>query len=286
MSRVYLYAFEILMLGLLYFCLDHAFRKRSWVGIWQLMAGVFFGLILEYGTIQQLSAYEYGDFFLKIGPLPISIGIGWGVIIYSARMISDASNLPLWARPVLDALLALNIDLAMDAIAIRLGMWNWGRGLSFEYFGVPYANFWAWFWVVFSFSLSLRVLERLPGWAGDWMAPIGAILLGMIGVLSTNALIAYVLLPAGWYGISIAAVLLGALSLILILQPQLINHEINTIAFGVPFTFHIYFLVAGLLSGVIFTPVYLLAISFLMMAISVYIHRKIWLGLIRRKSLA
>ena len=171
MSRFYLSAFEFIMLGLLFFCLHHAFRKGRWAGVWQLIAGVFFGLILEYGTIQQLSTYEYGDFLLKIGPLPISIGIGWGVIIYTARMVSDASNLPLWARPVLDGLLALNIDLAMDAIAIRLGMWDWGRGLSFEYFGVPYANFWAWFWVVFSFSLSLRMLEHLPGLLGRWLAP-------------------------------------------------------------------------------------------------------------------
>ena len=31
----------------------------------------------------------------------------------------------------------------MDALAIRLGFWDWGGGLEVGYFGVPYANFWA-----------------------------------------------------------------------------------------------------------------------------------------------
>jgi len=284
MSRLYLFAFEFIMLGLLYFCLRQTFRKNEWAGVWQLMTGVIFGLILEYGTIQQLSAYEYGDFLLKIGPLPISIGIGWGVIIYSARLVSDASNLPFWARPILDALLALNIDLAMDAIAIRLGMWDWGRGFSFEYFGVPYANFWAWFWVVFSFSLSMRLLERLPGWMGRWMAPFGAILLGTAGVLGTNALIAYVLLPAGWYEVSIAVVLLGASGVVLFLRPRFHDQEISPLAFWVPLTFHLYFLLAGMLSGVIFAPAFLLAVSILMLVISVFIHRIIRFEPVRKES--
>jgi hypothetical protein len=277
MSRFYLIAFELVMLVLLYFCLRHAWKNNCWAGVWQLTAGVVFGLILEYGTILQLDAYEYGDFLLKIGALPISIGIGWGMIIYSTQLVSDASNLPLWARPVLDGLLALNIDLAMDAIAIRLGMWDWGRGLNYEYFGVPYANFWAWFWVVFSFSLSLRILERLPGWIGCWLAPFGAIVLGTVGVLGTNALIAFVLLPAGLYGISIAVVLLGALILIIALRPLFQHREIHSLAFWVPLAFHVYFLIAGLISGVIFQPVVLLVVSFLMLAISLYFHRKIWL---------
>ncbi|MFH1446977.1 MAG: carotenoid biosynthesis protein, partial [Chloroflexota bacterium] len=116
-----------------------------------------------------------------------------GIIAYGVKLFSDASNLPDWARPVLDGLLALNIDLAMDAVAIRLGMWDWGQGFKTQYFGVPYANFWAWFWVVASFSAGIRwLIPRVKG-IGRWLSPFGALLIGTLSVLGTNALIVYVI---------------------------------------------------------------------------------------------
>jgi hypothetical protein len=272
--RAYLILFEIILLALLFFCLRHAYQDRGWPAVWAIFAGVIFGWLLEWVTILQLEAYEYGDFMLKVGPLPLSIGIGWGVIIYSARLFSDASNLPLWARPLLDALLALNIDLAMDAIAIRIGMWDWGRGLAYQYFGVPYANFWAWFWVVFSFSMAIRFLEGLPGWFGRWFAPLGAITLATLCVLGTNALIVYVLHPIGLYEVSNAVVLLGALAMIAALRPKFHQRPMHWVAYGVPFTFHICFLVAGLMTGVILQPPILLLVSGFMFLISFTLHYK------------
>ena len=84
-------------------------------------------MLLEWATIQQLSAYEYGHFLVMLGPVPVVVGVAWGTIIYGVRSFSDKTNLPEWARPVLDALMALNIDLSLDATAIRLGMWDWER---------------------------------------------------------------------------------------------------------------------------------------------------------------
>ncbi len=276
MQRYYLIAFEIVMLILLYFCLKYAWRHGGWPAIWVLFAGVIFGWLLEWATIMQLSAYEYGNFILKIGPLPLCIGIGWGVIIYSAMLFSDASSLPEWARPLLDALLALNIDLAMDAIAIRVGMWDWGQGLNFNYFGVPYANFWAWFWVVFSFSAALRLLRHLPSWAGRWLAPMGAITLSTLVVLGTNALIVYVLWPAGLSETSNAFVLLSALAMVMALQPKFNQRPMEPLVFWVPFAFHITFLIMGLHSGVILQPPILLIVSLMMLAMALYLHRGVF----------
>lgn len=55
------------------------------------------------------------------GLVPLCIGISWGVVIYTAMATSDRFGLPWYLRPIMDALLALTIDLGMDAIAIRLG---------------------------------------------------------------------------------------------------------------------------------------------------------------------
>ena len=111
--------------------------------------------------------------------VPLGIGVAWGCILYSVMEFSDASSLPYWARPVLDALLALNIDLSLDAVAIRFGFWDWGQGLKFQYFGVPYANFWGWFWVIFFFSLGYRLLARRKDWIGIWGSSLLGLLIGL-----------------------------------------------------------------------------------------------------------
>ncbi len=268
----YFLLFELLMYGLLALSLYDA-RKQGWRVVWQVLAGVAFGVLLEWATIQQLHAYQYGQFLIMIaGEAPLAIGVGWSVIIYAARCYADATSLPRWAKPLLAALLALNIDLAMDAIAIRLGMWDWGQGLDFQYFGVPWANFWAWFWVVTFFSAGLWWLADGKSAVSRWLGPVGAILLGVAGVLATNYFIVYVA-PRRWYEAVIALVLLGALGWVLRLRPRVITHPLPSISKWTPFTFHAFFLAAGVASGVIFHPPALLAVSLLMFGIAWLLHR-------------
>ncbi len=284
--NLYFIAFEIIVFSLAIFAAIHAWRRAPSI-LWQLIAGMLFGVLLEWATIQQLEAYEYGRFLIMIGDIPIVIGVSWGLIIYSARLFSDATTLPAWARPIMDALLALNIDLAMDAVAIRLGMWDWGQGLQFEYFGVPWANFWAWFWVIFSFSTAIRLFTRPQNWVGRWLAPFLAIIVGTLGVLGTNALIVFVLVPAGWYVPSVGIVLGGALLLLLMLRPKLRvtastsptgnsrtrGQAVSNLTFIIPAAFHLYFLLAGLISGVIFEPPFLLFVSLAMAIIALLLHK-------------
>ncbi len=268
--QLYFYPFELLAVVIFGLCLRHAW-KAGGPAVLQLCAGVAFGLLLEIATIRQLHAYSYGPFALMVFDVPLSVGLTWGCMIYSVRLYSDSTNLPEWARPFLDALLVLSIDLSLDAVAIRLGMWDWGRGLQSQYFGVPYANFWAWFWVVFSFSAGMRGFSRLPGWAGRWLAPLGALGVGLAGVLFTNMLIAF-WIPAAFYEITIAVVLLGALVLVLALRPRLLRRP-HRLARLVPLLLHIFYLAAGLISGVLFQPPFLLMVSLLMFAITVFVHR-------------
>jgi hypothetical protein len=278
MPDPYFLVFEGLQYALLVLCLRHAARQGP-ARVWQLLVGVLYGLLLEWATIQQLHAYSYGRFLLMLGEVPVPIGVGWGVIVYSVRLFSDATTLPEWARPVLDGLLALNMDLALDALAIRLGMWDWGLGLQAQYFGVPYANFWAWFWVVFAFSAGLRALARPATFAGRWLGPLGALALGVLDVIAMNALITSVA-PA-WYLPTIALTLGLALALVLSLRPRFTRPPADPAAFWVPFVVHVYCLAAGLLSGVLLRPPILLLVSALMLALALLFHRQTplaWLG--------
>jgi len=270
MPSFYLISMEIIVSVLFILCLRHAWRSGP-EAVLRLAAGTLFGVLLELATIWQLKAYSYGTFLLMLSDVPLAIGFGWGTIIYSAKLFSDATNLPEWVRPVLDGLLALNIDLAMDAVAIRLGMWDWGMGLRSQYFGVPYANFWAWFWVVVSFSAGVRWLTSMAVGFWRWLAPLGALLIGLVSVLATNALIVYIV-PRQFYELTIALTLGAAIALVLGHRPKLAGHPAAPPVFWVPFGFHTYFLGAGLLSGTILDPPLLLAVSLSMFFISLYLH--------------
>ena len=270
MPNPYFIIFELIIYIQLALCLRHA-SKQGTANLLRLLAGTLFGVTLELATIRQLQAYEYGQFLIMVLDVPLCIGVAWGCILYSVMEFSDASSLPYWSRPVLDGLLALNIDLALDAIAIRLGFWDWGQGLNFQYFGVPYANFWAWFWVIFFFSFGYRLLARRQDWIGIWLSPCLALLIGLAGVLGTNALITFVI-PWTYTGWTVALLLMTALIFIGTSRPRFYLSSAPSLVFWVPFLTHSYTLVAGLTSGVILMPPALLLVSVVMIAVAFCLH--------------
>ena len=157
------------MLVLFVVCLVHA-AKRGRSSLAYVLGGFAFGLMLEY--IEVLSgSYNYGRFYLMLGraplAIPICIGAGWAIIMYTARLFSDALRLPLLSAAALDTLLALNIDLSMDVVAYRMHMWHWswvGTGLNpmtAEWFGIPYGNFVGWATVIFCYSAFSRTYEKV-----------------------------------------------------------------------------------------------------------------------------
>jgi hypothetical protein len=161
--------FECSMYLLFLWCFVHAVQKWR-QGISFLLGGLAFGLILEY--IEVIShSYTYGHFIIMIGSapmdIPLCIGAGWGIIMYTGRLFADRIGLSLWASAALITLLALNIDMSMDTVAYRLHMWNWnwtGTGLNpltAQWFGIPYGNFIGWQTVVFCYTLFSGLFERV-----------------------------------------------------------------------------------------------------------------------------
>lgn len=177
--------FGYILLGL---CVWHALRQGALrrARMIELGIGVLYGLTLEVLTLLQFHAYQFGHFLILLGPVPLTIGVGWGIILYGAMTFADAFALPAWAAPALVGLLGLNIDLSMDAVAIRLHMWQWfGVSYDQQWFGVPYLNFYAWFIVLSSSSALLwlaRPLTARSGWHG-LLAGLGA-LFGSVVILT------------------------------------------------------------------------------------------------------
>lgn len=271
MTSPYFLSFELTLFLQLAICLPHAW-KHGRANLLRLFSGILFGVLLEIATIYQLQAYEYGQFIFMFQGVPLGIGVAWGCILYSVMEFSDSGSLPYFIRPVLDALLALNIDLSLDAVAIRFGFWDWGQGLDFQYFGVPYANFWAWFWVIFFFSLGYRLFARREGWVGTWISPAAGLFVGLLGVLGTNALITFVI-PWPLHPFVVFGLLIAALIWIIMMRPRLNMLPVPALTFWVPAITHLYVLIAGWVSGFIFDPPFLSFVGLVMTGIAFYLHR-------------
>ncbi len=154
--------FEFGMLALFALCIVDALRKGK-KRTFELAAAAIAGLTLEVLAVLYLGIYQYtGGFWVQIMDVPICIGLGWGIVVYISMSISDNLGLGKGLRPVFDGLLGLNIDLAMDVVAIRMGLWSWDFG---GFFGVPYLNYIVWFIFVFICSISIRYF-RAGGPAG------------------------------------------------------------------------------------------------------------------------
>ena len=169
--------------------------RRGRMPFLELASAAVFGLLLEEGDQLIFGTYEYAPgFVLAIDRAPIVIGLTWAVIIAGAMRITDALGVRRRWAPFVDSLLAIMLDLAFDAIAIRIGLWTWrdhatGTPLSSDaaWFGVPAGNFYAWLFVTFGFSLLTRWLrDRAPrGSSMEWLqllVPIPAFAILLLGL--------------------------------------------------------------------------------------------------------
>ncbi len=146
--------------------------------------------------------------------VPLAIPVAEAIIFFTVIRTTDQLKPPWYARPFLDALLAMNIDVIFDPVVstavwcgpdprpawMGLGFWTWLQrptdpGL---WFGVPFNNYIAWFGAVFGFSVALRGLEYLLGFErhdlrGYFWKSLGAMLLVALAAVVVGGLTVVVL---------------------------------------------------------------------------------------------
>jgi len=147
--------------------------RRGRLPFLELVSAAMFGLLLEEGDQLIFETYHYADaWILQLDRAPLVIGLTWALIIAGAMRITDALGVRRRWAPFVDSVLAISLDLAFDAIAIRMGLWTWrGVGATDGWFGVPAGNFYAWLFVTWAFSFVSRWLreatDRRP--ALEWL---------------------------------------------------------------------------------------------------------------------
>ncbi len=277
----YCLVFEGLIDALFAGAVWHA-RRNGRFQLLELTWAALYGFVLEWLTLKQLHAYHYGQFAIMIDGAPVAIALGWAVVIYSTMNFSPHMQLPEPARPILDALLALNIDLALDAVAIRLGMWAWTDvGLNQQWFGVPWANFMAWFVIVWSYSGFVRALRP---WQDDrwrqWLYAPFAALLSLLCLVSASELYRFMAENGGGIDVGVLTSLFligGSLVIVLTLRPRLLQGgSLDPILTVIPAVFHGFALITGIVSGIFGEQPVLAIVGLTMLALGLCVHLWPW----------
>jgi hypothetical protein len=107
-----------------------------------------------------------------------------------------------------------------------------------------------------------------------WLSPLSALIVGLAGVLGTNAFIAFVI-PFPLHGIVVAVTIIIAFVVVTILRLRFHLISVSSLVFRVPMLTHLYTLLAGLISGIILEPPFLLFVSLIMIAVAFYLHHPI-----------
>jgi hypothetical protein len=272
---------EICMYILLLMCIYHAW-KQGISKLAYLLGGVGFGLLLEYVNVHANAGYKYGQFLLMIGDIPVGIGAGWGVIMYTARLITESMQLRPWQAAAMEALLALSIDWSMDVVAYRLHMWHWNWetiinpsvALSAQYYGVPWGNFYGWLCVVFFYSLFSRYLEKTR--ISKVLVPLLAILISQVALYVTLFPIS-IFLKKHFNILSadklvFTLLLFAVLTTIGIIKMKKQRLQLPIITWLVPAWFHIYFFCWLFIGGFAHENAWMTGLSILSLLVGILIH--------------
>lgn len=286
MAELVFVAFAALALVGLGCCGWHALGNPDRVAM--LATGVVYGVVLEQLVILRFGAYRYNldDAVLAVGDVPVTIGLGWAAIIYSGYRVARRFGVSARVRPLFVALFALHVDLAMDAVAIRVPFWTWTPpGI---WFGVPLGNFVGWFLVAAAFVaawdlLRPRLLARSRPDAGAARPSLGGASARL--VLGTGTiLLAVVGLVAGLEGWNAVATTTGSrvgllggavlLSLALVARDGVETAPVDARVAAVPLLFHAFFLPLSLALGLHRTRPLVVVVAAAMAAVALALHRQ------------
>ncbi len=263
--------------------------RRGRLPFLELISAAAFGILLEEGDQLVFETYHYSSsWILTIDRAPVVIGLTWALIIAGAMRLTDALGVRRRYAPFVDAVLAISLDLAFDAIAIRMGLWTWrGVGPTEGWFGVPAGNYYAWLFVTLGFSVMTRWLRDASRQrrAWEWLqlaVPVPAWILLLAGLVPFSILRPLVDPQKGgglWlFGVAMAAFL--AISARGVWGPDRIRSDGEGLAIvdlglalGTRVAIEGFFLVALVLMGGVTAYPVLVAVALLLLAVEVPLGR-------------
>jgi uncharacterized membrane protein len=126
----------------------------------ELLTLAAYGFALERISMTAFGSHRYGPEWV-LAPLgvPVAVALVWAAVISSALALAARRGLrPAPARALAAALFAVTLDLTIEPVAVRRGLWEWTP--PGPWLGVPIGNFVGWVVIVAGYGIGA---ER---WAG------------------------------------------------------------------------------------------------------------------------
>ncbi len=158
-------------------CLYHCYKHFGWWKTVLFFSGSFlftgleenFWIILGHSMGQDTYAFNPYSYYLWFGAVPLSVCVGWFFIAYSTVYIASKlfGSHGVYSRAAIGGLLAMNLDLMIDPIAVRNAWWIWPQAdaETFWILGIPFTNFIGWFLLIFLFAI---MWDKIPPKEEKW----------------------------------------------------------------------------------------------------------------------
>jgi uncharacterized membrane protein len=159
-----LHIFEIGCLVLMIGAYLHAGLKWGWKDALMFFAtALFYGIVLEDLTVWLSGYYTYNPHaWIQVHRTMMAVPFCWTAVIYVCiHLIEENPRLRRLAKiekGLLAGVLAVSIDAGIDAVFATYGFWHWTEG---QWFGVPLANYTAWFMAVGGFTVLWEDVRNL-----------------------------------------------------------------------------------------------------------------------------
>jgi uncharacterized membrane protein len=162
-----LHVFEIGCLCLMIAAYVHAGLKWGWKDAMLFFSSALvYGILLEDLTVWFSGYYIYNpDAWIQLHRTMMAVPFCWTAVIYVCVHIIESNpklhSLKKLEKGLLAGVLAVSIDAGIDAVFANYGFWHWAEG---QWFGVPLANYTAWFMAVGGFTVIWTDIRELKAY--------------------------------------------------------------------------------------------------------------------------
>lgn len=168
---------------------DHARRAlgaRRAVG--ELAALAAYGFTVEAVAMAVFATHAYNPSW-RMAPrgVPLAIAVVWAAVITSAMAVAGRHESSRGRRAFTAAVVAIALDLMIDPVATRAGLWDWTP--PGPWLGVPIGNFVAWGVIVGAYTYGAEVW---PGTGRATFQPLRRL------VLAAACIVVLVLVATAW----------------------------------------------------------------------------------------
>jgi uncharacterized membrane protein len=246
----------------------HAWPDRE--KLWLIATAVVYGFLLEQGAIVVFERYAYhlSGFPMTLLDVPLTIAFAWAAIVYSALETAEKLGLDDATLPAFTALYLLHIDLAIDAVAIRVPFWTWAN--DGVWFGVPVNNFVGWYLIGLLFAGAYVLLrDRIDSRPLRMTATLATAVVSLIVLLELwlRAVAAHGLLARA---VGFSLMVLAAL--VVVARADITPRPVSVFVAAIPITIHLFYLALLLGYGYYLDQPLVLVVSLAMLLLGVALH--------------